>query len=353
MNCCSFGKVGDIEVKKSTDIDKFLKDEGRRLEEAILLLLLGAGESGKSTIAKQMRILHREGFSEEDRLTFKVTINNNILGNIVALINATRDFHIDLLPTSLEPATRLSVEEEETYLGPLPPEKILDVKTLWADPAIQQAYSRSSEFQISDSAAYYFSHLDRIGNENYIPSVEDVLRSRAKTTGIIEIEFEVEDVRFRLVDVGGQRSERKKWMHCFQDVTAVIFCVALSEYDLRLYEDEKTNRMHESLKLFREVCNSPWFENTAMILFLNKSDLFEVKINKVDLNVCFPEYNGGCTSKPALDYIKARFASQNTNPKKPVYPHVTCATDTSNIELVFHAVRDIVLRKALDSAGIV
>jgi len=62
-----------------------------------------------------------------------------------------------------------------------------------------------------------------------------------------------------MVDVGGQRSERKKWMHCFQDVTAVIFCVALSEYDLKLYEDDTTNRMHESLKLFKEICNSKWF----------------------------------------------------------------------------------------------
>ena len=95
-----------------------------------------------------------------------------------------------------------------------------------------------------------------------------------------------------MVDVGGQRSERKKWIHCFQDVTAVIFCVALSEYDLKLYEDETVNRMHESIKLFDEICNSRWFAETSIILFLNKSDLFREKIAKVNLNVCFPDYQG-------------------------------------------------------------
>lgn len=82
-----------------------------------------------------------------------------------------------------------------------------------------------------------------------------------------------------MVDVGGQRSERKKWMHCFQEVTAVIFCVALSEYDLKLYEDDTTNRMQESLKLFKEICNTKWFANTAMILFLNKRDIFSEKVS--------------------------------------------------------------------------
>lgn len=134
----------------------------------------------------------------------------------------------------------------------------------------------------------------------------------------------------RLFDVGGQRSERKKWIHCFEDVTAIIFCVAMSEYDQVLHEDETTvsawhveneceknirylcllnvgkerratgglkyilfqNRMHESLKLFDSICNNKWFTDTSIILFLNKKDLFEEKIKKSPLTVCFPEYTG-------------------------------------------------------------
>lgn len=82
-------------------------------------------------------------------------------------------------------------------------------------------------------------------------------------------------------------------MHCFEDTSAVIFVVALNEYDLPLYEDDQVNRMHESLKLFREVCNSRWFVDTPMILFLNQNDLFMEKIQHTDLKVCFPEYSGG------------------------------------------------------------
>lgn len=73
---------------------------------------------------------------------------------------------------------------------------------------------------------------------NYIPSQQDVLRTRVKTTGIVETQFTFKGLRFKMVDVGGQRSERKKWIHCFEGVTAIIFCVSLAGYDLMLAEDE-------------------------------------------------------------------------------------------------------------------
>ena len=81
-----------------------------------------------------------------------------------------------------------------------------------------------------------------------------------------------------MFDVGGQRSERKKWYRCFTGVTAIIFCTAMSEYDLVLEEDDEVNRMIESMKLFDSICNNRWFTDTSIILFLNKKDLFEEKI---------------------------------------------------------------------------
>lgn len=79
-------------------------------------------------------------------------------------------------------------------------------------------------------------------------------------------------MKYKLFDVGGQRSERKKWIHCFENVTAILFLVAISEYDQSLYEDESINRMQESLALFDSICNSRWFVRTSIILFLNKID---------------------------------------------------------------------------------
>uniref|UniRef100_A0A182M747 Uncharacterized protein n=1 Tax=Anopheles culicifacies TaxID=139723 RepID=A0A182M747_9DIPT len=97
-------------------------------------------------------------------------------------------------------------------------------------------YSRT--FIVDD----FLDDLDRLGAKDYQPTEQDILRTRVKTTGIVEVHFSFKNLNFKLFDVGGQRSERKKWIHCFEDVTAIIFCVAMSEYDQVLHEDETTVR---------------------------------------------------------------------------------------------------------------
>jgi len=227
------------------------------------------------------------------------------------------------------------------------------ILNLWNDDGVQLTYGARTQFQLTDSAKYFFDRIKEVATENYLPTQQDVLRSRVRTTGIVENDFEIDGNKFKMFDVGGQRNERKKWIHCFENVTAVLFVAAISEYDQVLYEDENTNRMVEALNLFEEICNSRWFQETSMILFLNKRDLFADKILKVPLTVCFPDYDGDNTYEAGSEFLKEQFESKNHNDDKVVYTHITCATDTDNIQAVFNAVKDIIIRQSLNEAGLV
>jgi hypothetical protein len=124
--------------------------------------------------------------------------------------------------------------------------------------------------------------------------------------------------------------------------------------------------MLEALELFGQICNSEWFSRTDIILFLNKKDLFAEKIKRVDLSVCFPEYTGGLDYDAACSFIKEKFLQLNnsasTKPHergppqavvhtKIIYPHITCATDTQNVNVVFNAAKSSILQHNLEGAG--
>ncbi|KAH3766322.1 G-protein subunit alpha 1 [Pelomyxa schiedti] len=338
-----------VEAKRTLEIDKALHDEKTRNDrnQTIKLLLLGAGESGKSTIAKQLKLIHLDGFTTEERNAYKLAILNNALGSMRNLVRAAGDFGVPIAATAQ--AEIVKRPEYEILHEPYTPDVAAAIKTLWTDPGIRAAYERRNEFQLFDCAAYFFENIDRISQPAYVPSVDDVLASRVKTSGVNEIDFVYRNTRFRVVDVGGQRSERKKWMNCFDDVTAVVFVIALSEYDLKLYEDGVTNRMTESLRLFKETTNNKWFGSTPFLLFLNKSDLFQKKILKSPLEATFPDYNGGPNWETAANFIRDKFFSLVENQKKPLYAHITCATDTKSVTAVFEAVTDIIIRSVLEN----
>ncbi|ETO30757.1 Guanine nucleotide-binding protein subunit alpha-like protein [Reticulomyxa filosa] len=107
-----------------------------------------------------------------------------------------------------------------------------------------------------------------------------------------EKDFTINNESFKVVDVGGQRNERRKWIHFFDGVTAVLFVVSLSAYNELTFEDEDLNVMIDSLNIFEEQLNSPSFENTAFILFLNKNDVFKERVKETPITVCFPDYTG-------------------------------------------------------------
>jgi len=339
----------------------------------IKLLLLGAGESGKSTIFKQMKILYGVGFNQEDLKAAVPVIYSNVISSMQSLIKATQDFGIE------DGVSAKTKDDMAFVMGLNPDEDTVEGKTgecirdLWREPAIQAAYDMRSKFQLNDSAAYYFDKITAISAPGYVANMDDLLKSRVRTSGIVEEAYKIGGVDFVMYDVGGQRNERKKWIHCFDDVTAVIFVASLSEYDQVLYEDNTVNRMEEAVTLFSDIANSRWFKSTAMILFLNKRDLFAQKIRRSDIRndgsdgaaPRFLDYTGGtCRCPPekgencecgaqeaAKTYILNLFKSKYTEPGKEIYHHITCATDTNNVSTVFNACKEIILKENIKGSG--
>jgi len=253
----------------------------------------------------------------------------------------------------------IDLRQEEIHAGVLQDlkpeytskELVADIDALWKDTGIQKAYQNRNKFQLMDSAKYCFENFNKFIDTEFIPALDDILRARERTSGIVETTFVVKETNFKMVDVGGQRSERKKWIHCFEDVTAIIYCVALNEYDMKLWEDQTVNRMKESLELFEQICNSKWFTKTAIILFLNKFDLFQEKITRVDLNELFPSYAGGKDVEKAQLFIQDQFIALNKNPKKKIFAHVTTATDTENVKIVFNVAREVIISQNFANLG--
>ncbi|KAJ6636207.1 Guanine nucleotide-binding protein G(q) subunit alpha [Pseudolycoriella hygida] len=353
MECC-LSEEAKEQKRINQEIERQLRRDKRDARRELKLLLLGTGESGKSTFIKQMRIIHGSGYSDEDKRGFIKLVYQNIFMAMQSMIRAMEILKIQYTASNnIENSVIVRGVDFETVTTFEPP-YVQAIKELWADEGIQECYDRRREYQLTDSAKYYLMEIDRVAARNYLPTEQDILRVRVPTTGIIEYPFDLEEIRFRMVDVGGQRSERRKWIHCFENVTSIIFLVALSEYDQILFESENENRMEESKALFKTIITYPWFQHSSVILFLNKKDLLEEKIMYSHLVDYFPEYDG-----PQRDAITARefilrmFVDLNPDSEKIIYSHFTCATDTENIRFVFAAVKDTILQSNLKEYNLV
>lgn len=354
MACFSKKKTQEdiANEKVSRNIEAQIKEERKRSNNQIKLLLLGTGASGKSTFLKQLKVLHKAGFSPTEVEQFKESLPLNAIQSMQKLVQSLQNTGARISSKTRAKMDKIiSVSELDAEIAEI-------IAEIWAREDIKDLYEKRNDLniQIESAAPYYFANAKRFASPNFSPSREDMLRARIKTTGIRELRFEIKDIEFTIVDVGGQRSERRKWIHCFDNVTSIIYLAALDEYDMKLEEDGRTNRMEESLQLFGEVSGSQFFDgkDISWILFLNKSDLLREKIRVRPLSNFFKEYpeEHADSFETSVDFIRSRYSSKyQGKANKELYHYTTCAIDTDNCEKVFKAVRDTVLCSALDDAG--
>jgi len=289
------------------------------------VLLLGAGESGKSTIVKQLKLVHKQQLLEEEKQVIAQSLQVNVIDCVKSLIGACKLFDITI-GDDWQPLVKELNEfqdNQELFLTQKMAQQLTD---FFATEPIQAVFARRNEFWLLDSFPYYMDNIFRFAEENFTANEEDIIMARVRTTGIVvteleqkivqEHEHEVDKLKFQVVDVGGQRNERKKWFHCFDDVKSILFIVNLAGYNQVLFEDTSKNRIEESLELFEKVCNNQIFMKTPIFVFLNKKDLFEKMIKQVDMVSVFKDYTGGKNTENAIDYIKEQFRSRAPSGKE-------------------------------------
>ncbi|XP_059081367.1 guanine nucleotide-binding protein G(i) subunit alpha-like [Tigriopus californicus] len=325
----------------------------------IRILLLGNGQSGKSTFLNQMRILHNHAFESSSECSiFLPIINSNLMESLRTILLTMEEQRLELTSVETLKHKKEFLEffshEYRPRLANTPqniPDHLGKIITgIWRDVQLQESYYKAIDLQVSENAKYFMEHAQRVCCLEYTPTKQDILRSWTHTMGITELSFCLEANVFRMTDIGGQRSQRKKWISMFDHMDSVLFFVALSVYNLLLEEDNQTNRMKEALRVFSDLTLSPFLDYVVVMLFLNKTDLFREKLKRYPLKMCFQEYSGPNNFGPAIDYVASQFKDQCT--KENIYTHYTCSTDTTYIQNVFLAVSDVLLKQMIDNIGL-
>ncbi|KAG1815100.1 guanine nucleotide binding protein, alpha subunit [Suillus subaureus] len=233
-----------------------------------------------------------------------------------------------------------------------------DIMALWNDRLVREVLRRR-KIRLEESSGFFLNDLDRVTALNYTPNDDDVLRARLKTVGVSEYRCEMEAVagresgtEWRIVDVGGSRSQRATWVPFFDDVDAIIFLAPISSFDQVLAEDRSVNRLEDSVLLWKAVCSNKLLANVDLVLFLNKCDILDAKLTS---GIRLSKYVRSYGDRPndmetASKYFRSKFSAIHREysplPRK-FYGFCTTVTDTTTTAGILASVRDMVVRRHL------
>lgn len=274
-------------------------DTSKESEKGIRVLLLGVANVGKTTVIRQLRVFCGSGFSEKRLAEFRPQIWQNVLSLTVQVA----DFGAKLaLTAKAGPEAQRRIDEVLRAGAEAADERAMQlVCAAWRESCMHEAFRRRFEFgNVLTNAAFFVAPatLARVANPRYIPTLDDVLRSRKATKGVSELMFQykfhqdVQGEKFhpvRVYDVGGQRAERRKHWGALtkrgQQLSVIVYVVSLSAFDE--FGEKSSNAMQESMVTFKDLLSDPEIVVPKVYVLLNKQDALKEKLDAgVKLSVC-------------------------------------------------------------------
>eukprot|EP01126_Amoeba_proteus_P032282 TRINITY_DN3150_c0_g3_i2.p1 TRINITY_DN3150_c0_g3~~TRINITY_DN3150_c0_g3_i2.p1 ORF type:complete len:343 (+),score=59.26 TRINITY_DN3150_c0_g3_i2:60-1088(+) len=334
-------------TKESRNINKFLRDH--RNERRNKVLILGAGETGKSTFLKQILLCH--GVSEGEILKMRQKTK------IAAISCVFQGLQIlcRILTTESDFKQILEVKETALFVDillgastqALEQRELDAMKHLCKCEAVRPVIALKRDV-LASNFEFFMNKLESLLDENYVVTDEDMLRVRIVTTGVCHYDIMIDSVMWEFIDVGGQRTERRKWLHLFDDITSLVFLTSLDFFNKSLEEDPNENRLNEDVNLFKEMIHHPSLPS-FWIFFQNKVDVLREQIQDGSFHKWCPQ--APTDLEGAIMWHRKKFLV-NIPHEKNVSFHVTCALDTKNMKTIIKLVREEILRERLSVVGI-
>ncbi|KAJ7252140.1 G-protein alpha subunit [Mycena haematopus] len=396
-------------------IDEDIKREAarRQLEsrKEVKVMLLGQAESGKSTFYKQLQVFHESNIFDEERPSWRIVVYANLIKAVrkileeldyefslsldeypwtsegsgptdVSAQNEVLELRRNLLPLiSLEGSLFSELSEGVSFVGHrrstlFPPRKgaiiaanraaqvlgmaVHVIEALWRHRSVEHML-RARKLRLNESGLFFLSHVRRIAQPDYIPSLDDVLHVRLQTVGVIEHSMKVNTLGgsfiWRIYDVGGTRSQRPAWCSYFDDVNALIFLAPISAFDQYLEEDPLTNRIHDSLELLTSICSNKLLKDAQLILLLNKIDILR---QKLEAGVQISQYIMSYGNRPnnfstAAEYFRSHFLAAHKKKdafQRRLYVHFTTMLDVQATQIIIVSLGDLIMRKHIAQTGL-
>ena len=314
-------------------------------KKQVTMVIIGTGHTGKSTLVRRMRLRCGEPFNQAERVAWAGRIVDAYARDLAHAVGSA----LEKVTVSGTPAFSADVVGMLSMTGQMTREGIAALcrDVIVAREGFREwmlAHIPGSQRSLHEKFFYSEEAIARMLADDFnSASDEDICNTPASTLGVAAYEFSSAKCQLRIIDCGGQRSQRRKWLKYFDSATAVVFVSNLDDYWRPAAEGDAPNALMESLEVFEETVNAGALHNCPVLLFLNKTDLLPGALARYPFNEYFPDFKGDCLEpKAVIKYVGSLFEARNNVPlrQRPVRVLATQLGDASQVTSILQAIEE-------------